>query len=99
MLAKPFFMQVLNLSEELTKYRKRETHILVKYIKEVINNAIKKGGSTMSDFFDVNGENGYFQNEHKVYGREGLSCLTCQSVIKQKRIGQRSSFFCSECQK
>ena len=81
------------------KLSKRETHILVKYIKEVINNAIKKGGSTMSDFFDVNGENGYFQNEHKVYGREGLSCFICQSIIKQKRIGQRSSFFCSKCQK
>ena len=81
------------------KVSKKETYILVKFIKEVINNAIKKGGSTMSDFFDVNGENGYFQNEHKVYGREGLSCFTCQSIIKQKRIGQRSSFFCSKCQK
>lgn len=78
---------------------KKETYILVKCIKEVINNAIQKGGSTMSDFFDVNGENGYFQNEHKVYGREGLSCFTCQSIIKQKRIGQRSSFFCRICQK
>tara|TARA_B100000035_G_scaffold308385_1_gene312975 strand:+ start:13814 stop:14629 length:816 start_codon:yes stop_codon:yes gene_type:complete len=78
---------------------RKETHILVKYIKKVIKNAIKKGGSTMSDFFDVNGENGYFQNQHKVYGREGLSCFKCQSIIKQKRIGQRSSFFCRICQK
>jgi formamidopyrimidine-DNA glycosylase len=78
---------------------RKETYTLVKYIKEVISNAIKKGGSTMSDFFDVNGENGYFQNEHKVYGREGLPCFNCQSIIKQKRIGQRSSFFCGECQK
>lgn len=81
------------------KVSRKEAYILMKYIKEVINTAIQKGGSTMSDFFDVNGENGYFQNEHKVYGREGLPCFTCKALIKQKRIGQRSSFFCNQCQK
>ena len=78
---------------------KKEYSDLVKFIKIVIKDAIIKGGSSMSDFFDVSGENGYFQNEHKVYGREGMLCYACESIITQKRIAQRSSFFCKKCQK
>ena len=81
------------------KVTKNETDTLVKFIKKVIEDAIIKGGSSMSDFFNVNGNSGYFQNEHKVYGREGLPCYECKSPITQKRIGQRSSFFCKHCQK
>ena len=72
---------------------------LVKSIKDVITKAIVKGGSTMNDFFDVNGDNGYFQNEHKVYGRENQPCYQCQFPINQIKLGQRSSFFCKKCQK
>ena len=72
---------------------------LVKSIKNIIKEAIKKGGSTMNDFFDVNGNNGYFQNEHKVYGRDGLPCFQCHHPITQLRLGQRSSFFCKKCQR
>lgn len=81
------------------KVSQKEMDVLVGFIKVVIKKAILKGGSTMSDFFDVNGENGYFQNEHQVYGREGLPCKECGIPIVQKRIGQRSSFFCKKCQK
>jgi len=80
------------------KISKKEIILLVYSIKEVINKAIVKGGSTMNDFFDVNGENGYFQNEHKVYGRENKHCFQCQSQITQLKLGQRSSFFCKKCQ-
>ena len=68
-------------------------------IKNVIKEAIIKGVSTMNDFFDVNGENGYFQNDHKVYDREDEPCFKCQFPIKQLKLGQRSSFFCKKCQK
>ena len=81
------------------KVSMKEIGSLVKSIKNVINEAIKKGGSTMSDFFDVNGKNGYFQNEHKVYGRESEPCFQCQLPIIQLKLGQRSSFFCKKCQK
>ena len=82
-----------------SKISMKEVKALVLSIKEVIKEAIVKGGSTMNDFFDVNGENGYFQNEHKVYGRENKPCAQCKLPIIQIRLGQRSSFFCKNCQK
>tara|TARA_B100000780_G_scaffold90012_1_gene62155 strand:- start:1363 stop:2181 length:819 start_codon:yes stop_codon:yes gene_type:complete len=77
---------------------KTEVSVLVKEIKRVISLAISKGGSTLNDFLDVNGENGYFQDEHKVYGRENEPCLKCKTPITQLKLGQRSSFFCKKCQ-
>ena len=81
------------------KVSMKEVVSLVKSIKNIIKDAIRKGGSTMNDFFDVNGNNGYFQNEHKVYGRDGLPCFQCHHPITQLRLGQRSSFFCKKCQR
>jgi formamidopyrimidine-DNA glycosylase len=81
------------------KVTMKEVVSLVESIKNVIKEAIIKGGSTMNDFFDVNGKNGYFQNEHKVYGRENEPCLQCQFPIIQLKLGQRSSFFCKNCQR
>ena len=81
------------------KVSMKEVVSLVKSIKNIIKKAIVKGGSTMNDFFDVNGDNGYFQDEHKVYGREGLPCFQCCLPITQIRLGQRSSFFCKKCQR
>ena len=77
----------------------KEATNLVESIKNIIKEAIRKGGSSMNDFFDVNGENGYFQNEHKVYGRENKPCFQCQLPIIQLKLGQRSSFFCKNCQR
>ena len=56
-------------------------------------------GSEFQDLDAVDGGNGYFQNEHKVYGREGLPCFQCNHPIIQLRLGQRSSFFCKKCQR
>ena len=81
------------------KVSKKEAFALAESIKNVIKEAILKGGSSMNDFLDVNGENGYFQNEHKVYGRENQPCFQCQLPITQLRLGQRSSFFCKKCQR
>ena len=65
---------------------------------DLIQKAIEKGGSTLNDFFSVNGQSGYFQNEHNVYGRENESCNRCEGRICQLRIAQRSSFYCKRCQ-
>jgi formamidopyrimidine-DNA glycosylase len=68
-------------------------------IQEVLARAIAKGGSTLQDFSSAKGETGYFQLEAKVYDRAGLPCLDCQSLIKKIVQGQRSTFYCSHCQK
>jgi formamidopyrimidine-DNA glycosylase len=68
-------------------------------IREVLARAVAKGGSTLRDFSSTNGENGYFQLEAMVYGREGEPCRVCGTPIKTIRQGQRSTFFCPRCQK
>ena len=67
-------------------------------IKSVLAAAIESGGTTLRDFVNSEGEPGYFQQTLDVYGREGLPCNKCGSLIKQKTIGQRSTFYCPECQ-
>ena len=69
--------------------------------KSILNQAIKKGGSSIRDFKNVEGRNGSYQNEFKVYQRENLNCLNkdCFGKIKKKVISKRSTFFCNRCQK
>ncbi len=80
------------------KVTRKKMEILVKNIKHVLLIAIEKGGSTISDFMNTKGEQGYFQIDHQVYNREGQPCNKCGTKIKKIIIGQRSSFFCSTCQ-
>jgi len=68
-------------------------------IRQVLARAVEKGGSTLRDFSNAQGESGHFQLEAMVYAREGEPCRQCASVIKSIRQGQRSTFFCPQCQK
>ena len=71
---------------------------LTRTIKEVLRAAIKKGGSSLRDYVDSEGKQGYFQQHYFVYGRTGEPCRRCGSAIKQLRQGQRSTFYCPQCQ-
>jgi formamidopyrimidine-DNA glycosylase len=68
-------------------------------IKQVLTSAIEQGGTTLRDFVQESGNPGYFARSLRVYGRDGKPCLGCGSPILQRRIGQRSSFFCPRCQR
>lgn len=68
-------------------------------VKAVLREAIELGGSSVSDYVDADGEEGFFQLEHRVYGREGDPCLVCKSPIKRVVIAGRSSHYCPKCQK
>ncbi len=68
-------------------------------IQEVLKEAIDLGGSSVSDYVDADGEAGFFQLQHRVYGREGEPCLVCKTPIKRIVIGGRSSHYCRRCQK
>ena len=86
------------LGKDITK---RDCEKLVHAIKSVLKKSIKLGGSSINDHTMVSGKMGYFQNKLYVYGREGSKCVkrSCQSPIIRIVIAQRSSFYCSECQK
>jgi formamidopyrimidine-DNA glycosylase len=71
---------------------------LVDAVKEVLVEAIAKGGSTLRDFVDAKGEPGAFQLAYRVYGREGLPCRVCGTPIRAGRLGQRASYHCPRCQ-
>jgi len=73
--------------------------LLHKSVQEVLKEAIALGGSTVSDYVDADGEAGFFQLEHRVYGREGEPCLVCKTLIKRVVLAGRSSHYCPNCQK
>jgi formamidopyrimidine-DNA glycosylase len=68
-------------------------------VKEVLKEAIALGGSSISDYVNSDGEEGFFQLQHRVYGREAEACLVCKMPIKRIVIGGRSSHYCPRCQK
>lgn len=68
-------------------------------VKEVLKEAIALGGSSISDYVGADGEEGFFQLQHRVYGREGEPCLVCKTPIKRIVIAGRSSHYCPKCQK
>jgi formamidopyrimidine-DNA glycosylase len=72
---------------------------LYKSVQEVLKEAIALGGSSVSDYVDSDGQEGAFQLEHRVYGREGERCLRCKATIKRMVIAGRSSHYCPKCQK
>ena len=74
---------------------------LVPIIRQVLDEAINAGGSSLRDFRQADGELGYFQHSFNVYGREGLPCVTdgCDHVVQRIAQSGRSSFYCKNCQK
>lgn len=72
---------------------------LVDQVRTVLTEAIAKGGSTLRDYVDAQGEPGYFQLDYFVYGREGQRCRVCGTTIRHARLGARASFYCPCCQR
>jgi len=68
-------------------------------VQEVLREAIALGGSSVSDYVDADGEEGFFQLQHRVYGREGEPCLVCKTPVKRVVFIGRSSHYCPQCQK
>jgi formamidopyrimidine-DNA glycosylase len=80
----------LNKSDWLTIFRNA---------KRILQAAIKKRGTSISDWRDLYGRKGENQHELKVYGREGKQCVQCNSIIERIKQGGRSTFYCRNCQK
>lgn len=72
---------------------------LVAAIKRILQQAISQGGTTLQDFTQADGKPGYFAQQLQVYGLENQKCQQCAQPIKRITQGQRSTFYCSRCQK
>ena len=83
------------------KINTKELNNLIKYTKKILKISIIKGGSSIKDFVNTEGKSGNFQQKFNVYNKEKSKCnkKNCYGVIKKIYISNRSSFFCSKCQK
>ncbi len=68
-------------------------------VQQVLGEAIAAGGSSVSDYVDAEGERGFFQLQHRVYGRDDEPCLKCKVKIKRVVISGRSAHYCPKCQR
>ncbi len=82
----------------VTSLTRAELRRLFLSLREVLNEAIAAGGSSVSDYVNAKGEAGFFQFQHRVYGREGEPCLICKRPVKRIVIAGRSSHYCATCQ-
>jgi len=86
------FKEVKQLSDE-------ELKKIYLVMREILLKAMKLGGESISDYRRISGEKGYFDEERKVYRREGEKCSRCGTIIKRVKIGGRSAHYCPNCQK
>lgn len=93
------FLAGIRPTTRAMRLSKSRTALLHAAIRHVLAQAVAKGGSTLKDFSNAQGEAGHFQLEAMVYDRAGLPCRVCGSSIKTLRQGQRSTFYCANCQK
>ena len=93
------FRAAIRPRRQAASLRHAELRRLHAAVQEVLHEAIELGGSSVSDYVDAEGREGFFQLQHRVYGREGEPCLVCRTPIKRIIIAGRSSHYCPRCQK
>jgi formamidopyrimidine-DNA glycosylase len=72
---------------------------IVTAVRRVLESAIRVGGTTLRDYLDTDGNPGYFRQKLFVYERAGLACRRCETPIRQRVQGQRSTYWCPTCQR
>ncbi|HED33054.1 MAG TPA: bifunctional DNA-formamidopyrimidine glycosylase/DNA-(apurinic or apyrimidinic site) lyase [Gammaproteobacteria bacterium] len=93
------FMAGINPKRSAHKISQARCQKLAIAIKDILQLAIKQGGTTLKDFSRQDGKPGYFQQTLAVYGRADKPCIHCENPIKQITQTQRSTFYCSHCQR
>lgn len=93
------FMAGIHPTRPAGRVSRERYDLLMKAIKTVLAASIEMGGTTLRDFVGGDGQPGYFKQTLRVYDRLGEPCRSCGAPIRGKRIGQRSSFYCANCQR
>ena len=94
------FLSKINPLRECNAIKKNEIKNLIINIDKILKLSIKKGGSSIKDFKNIQGKSGNFQEFFHVYGQENKGCsrISCKGKVKKISISNRSSFYCTECQ-
>ena len=95
------YLSKINPSLSARYLKKKQCRNIVINSRKILQNAIRKGGSTIRDFKNTKGDQGNFQNEFKVYGRDNQNCKrsSCSGTINKITQSNRSTFLCEICQK
>ncbi|AKM83730.1 MAG: Formamidopyrimidine-DNA glycosylase [Candidatus Campbellbacteria bacterium GW2011_GWD1_35_49] len=93
------FSAGVNPKRKVSSLKNSEIERIFDSIKNILKKAVKMRGTSDSDYRDTEGKSGKFQNELRVYRREGKLCKLCDTKIIREKIGQRSIFYCPVCQK
>jgi len=93
------FAAGINPKRTANKISLKSYQKLVPEIKSILKKSIEQGGTTLKDFINEDGKPGYFQQTLCVYGRTSEPCIKCGHSIKQITQAQRSTFYCTTCQK
>jgi acetyl-CoA acetyltransferase len=86
------------LIAEQWELSREECDRIAKEVRKVLRRSIETGGSSISDYVQPDGSSGAYQDERRVYGREGEPCPRCRTPIRRRVLGQRSSHYCPSCQ-
>jgi formamidopyrimidine-DNA glycosylase len=91
----------INPTRTIKKINQKEIKEIIKHVKKILTKAISLGGSSIKNFSSTDGQDGIFQEKFNVYGREKTRCSRskCSGIIKKVYTSNRSTFFCSKCQK
>ena len=93
------FLSKINPLTKCSDLSKRDCEKIIKNTREVLENAIKLGGTTIRSYESSEGVHGLFQNELYVHSKENEKCPNCNTKIKKIRVGGRGTYYCSKCQK
>lgn len=93
------FRAGINPKTPAMKVSRKKLDALVPVIRQVLQDALDSGGSSLRDFVHADGQMGYFQHAFQVYDREGQACVTCGTDIERITQQGRSTFWCPSCQK
>jgi formamidopyrimidine-DNA glycosylase len=93
------FRAGINPRRAAGRIKRAEFDALVKSVKAVLRAAIRKGGTTLRDYVNPEGMPGYFRQKLFVYERGKQPCRRCRTPIKHLVQGQRSTYFCPQCQR
>jgi len=93
------FQAAINPKRAAGRIALQRYDVLVTAIQDVLQAAIKAGGTTLRDFYGGDGEAGYFQQDLTVYGRDDEPCRNCKRPISIVVLGQRSTYYCKNCQR
>ncbi|MFA9486261.1 MULTISPECIES: bifunctional DNA-formamidopyrimidine glycosylase/DNA-(apurinic or apyrimidinic site) lyase [unclassified Moraxella] len=96
--AESLFLSGIHPAKPAHQISKEQIAKLVKHIKQILAEAIKKGGSTLRDFTVGGGKTGYFQQTLLAYGNHGKPCTQCGSILENQKICGRASVYCPTCQ-